>query len=297
MTPEHHTYTVSMNPSPTEEELSVLFSGEAEPYRLHKMGPAIHDYYLVHTVLSGYGDFMQAGRSYRCGAGDTFIIFPGEMFTYQADSDEPWSYAWVAFEGHGAASAMTAIGVSPEQPIVPGSLNPSVRNHYEQLRRCFDSAPNPELSNLEAGGWLRLLLQRFGIAHKKLDHTGSESASASDLIMKQALQYLTLQFTQPISIGHLAGMLGYHRTHLCKLFKQSTGLSPMQYLLNIRMQRAELLLATTPMTIEQVASSVGFGDALYFSKKFRKWRDQSPSEYRKALRMVPKRSIDPYEVN
>ncbi|WP_239616031.1 helix-turn-helix transcriptional regulator [Cohnella mopanensis] len=297
MTSEHYSFTVSMNPSPTAEELSVLFSGEAAPVPLHKMGPAIHDYYLIHTVLSGYGDFLLGDRSYRCGVGDTFIIFPGEMFTYQADGDEPWSYAWVGFEGHGAAAIMSAMGISPEQPIVRGSLNPNIKSHYEQLRLCFDSVPYPELTNLEAGGWLRLLLQRFGIALKKLDHRGSEPASASDLIVKQAIQYLSLQFTQPISIGHLAGMLGYHRTHFCKLFKHSTGLSPMQYLLNIRMQRAEILLVSTPMTIEQVASSVGFGDALYFSKKFRKWRDQSPSEYRRALRNIPKRSSDPYEVH
>ncbi|QMV43079.1 helix-turn-helix transcriptional regulator [Cohnella cholangitidis] len=294
MTPEHHSFTVSINPSPIEEELSVLFSGEAVPFRLHKTGPATHDYYLVHTVLSGFGDFTIGGRSYRCGAGDTFIIFPGELFTYQADGDEPWSYAWVAFVGYGAAAAMAKIGVSPGRPIVPDSLNPNVRNDYEQLRRCFDSASYPELSNLEAGGRLRLLLQRFGVALRKLENSDPEPTLASSLVVKQAIQYLTLQFTQPISIGYLAGTLGYHRTHLCKLFKQSTGLSPMRYLLNIRMQRAELLLAT-PITIDQVASSVGFGDALYFSKKFRQWSGQSPSEYRKALRNHPKRPVGAYE--
>jgi len=106
--------------------------------------------------------------------------------------------------------------------------------------------------------------------------------------VKQAIQFLTLQFTQPISIARLASLLGYHRTHLCKLFKQSTGLSPMQYLMQIRMQRAELLLGT-PMPVEQVASSAGFPDALYFSKKFRSWSGQSPTEYRKALRNSPER--------
>ncbi len=295
MTPEHDSYFVSFNPSPSDEEIAVLFSGEAQPIRLHKMGPAIHDYYLIHTVLSGHGEFMIRGKSYRCGAGDTFIIFPGELFSYQADEHEPWRYVWVAFVGHGAAAAMASLGAAPEGPVVSGSLNPSVRNYYGQLHRCFDSPPCPELSNMEAGGWVRLLLQQFGVARKKLEENQPAAVTASDLVMKQAIQFLTLQFTQPISIARMSGMLGYHRTHLCKLFKQSTGLSPMQYLLHIRMQRAELLLAT-PMTVDQVASSVGFGDALYFSKKFRKWRGQSPSEYRQALRNSPKRPIETYEV-
>lgn len=296
MTSEHHSYSVSMNPSPSDDELSVLFSGEAQPISLHKMGPAIHDYYLIHTVLSGRGEFIIRDISYSCEEGDTFVIFPGELFSYQADEREPWSYAWVCFIGRGAEEVMRQVGATPDQPVIPGSLNPNIRNYYDKLIGCYDSAAHPELSNLEAGGWVRLLLQQFGVARKKLEKGHPESNSAIDLVIKQAIQYLTLQYTQPISIEHLSGMLGYHRTHLCKLFKQSTGLSPSQYLLDIRMQRAQLLLAS-PMTIEQVASSVGFGDALYFSKKFRKWRGQSPTEYRKALRTPPKRSSDLYGVN
>ncbi|QJD86987.1 helix-turn-helix transcriptional regulator [Cohnella herbarum] len=296
MSSEHHSYSVSMNPSPAEGELSVLFSGEAQPMGLHKIGPAIHDYYLVHTVLSGRGEFIIRDTSYPCVAGDTFVIFPGELFSYQADEREPWSYVWVGFIGRGADDVMSQVGATPHHPVIPGSLNPNIRSYYDKLIGCYDSAALPELANLEAGGWIRLLLQQFGVARKKLEKNHPESTAAIDLVIKQAIQYLTLQYTQPISIEHLSGMLGYHRTHLCKLFKQSTGLSPSQYLLNIRMQRAESLLASS-MTIEQVASSVGFGDALYFSKKFRKWRGQSPTEYRKALRTPPKRSKDPYRLN
>jgi AraC-like DNA-binding protein len=53
----------------------------------------------------------------------------------------------------------------------------------------------------------------------------------------------------------------------------------MHYLLKLRMERAKLLLQEQ-LTIEQVASSVGFTDALYFSKQFKKWSGSSPSEYR-----------------
>ncbi|MFC4597629.1 AraC family transcriptional regulator [Cohnella hongkongensis] len=285
MTPDHDEYVLGMNPSPSGGELAVLFSGEGQPVPLHKMGPAVHDYYLIHTVLSGYGDFTIGGRSYRCGAGDSFMIFPGELFSYQADDRAPWRYAWFAFVGSGAAAAMEAIGASPDNPVVAGSLNPHVRNAYEQLRRCFEGSLGAELSNLEAEGWLRLLLHQLGAARAK-NRLAAPAAADADHIVKQALQYLTLQYAQPISVSGIAGMLGYHRTHLCKLFKQATGMSPMQYLLQIRMQRAELLLASQ-MTIEQVASSVGYGDALYFSKKFRAWSGHSPSEYRKELRKLP----------
>ncbi|XID92724.1 helix-turn-helix domain-containing protein [Paenibacillaceae bacterium WGS1546] len=287
VTPEHEEYFVRINPSPSNGEIAVLFSGEAQPSRLHKMGPAIHDYYLFHTVLSGFGDFSIGGKSYRCGAGDTFAIFPGELFAYQADGLEPWRYAWFAFVGPGAAAAAAAVGVSPEEPVIRGSLNPKTRHYYDQLHRCFES-PDAELANLEAEGWIRLMLGQLGVDRAGRGGGATEASADADQVVKRALQFLALHYAQPISISRMASMLGYHRTHLCKLFKQATGASPMQYLLQIRMQRAEMLLAS-PMSVEQVASSVGYADALYFSKKFRAWSGRSPSEYRKALRSLPER--------
>lgn len=287
MDPTHKYINQIMNPSPSNEEITVLFSGEGRPHDLHGIGPAIHDYYLIHTVLSGQGEFMIRDQRYSCLTGDTFIIFPGELFSYQADEQTPWHYFWVALIGNGAAAMMDALGVSPDEAVITGSLNEKVRSYYEQLLNCFRSDSLPELANLEAGGWVRLLLQQFGLAKHQAEVSPSASDNVIDHVIKQAIQYLTLQYTKSISIEHMSAMLGYHRTHLCKLFKQTTGLSPMQYLLKIRMQRAEFLLST-PMTIDQVASSVGYSDALYFSRKFRKWRGQSPSEYRKALRNNPK---------
>ncbi|MEX1029193.1 MAG: AraC family transcriptional regulator [Paenibacillaceae bacterium] len=288
MNPEHDYFSIGMNPSPTDGELTVLFSGEGQPQRSHGIGPAIHDYYLIHTVLGGEGVFTMCDQEYHCSLGDTFIIFPGELFTYKADSLQPWHYIWVSFVGHGAAELMQALGVSPEQPIIRASLNPKIRGYYKELQQCFMTNNPPELSNLEAGGWVRLLLQQFGLAKLKLEDVKLTLDTNIDHIIKQAVQYLTLQFTQPISIEYMSNKLGYHRAHLCKLFKQATGVSPMQYLLRIRMQRAELLLATS-MTIDQVASSVGYSDALYFSRKFHKWRGQSPSAYRNTLQSFPER--------
>ncbi len=284
----HDYLSLGMNPSPTDSELTVLFSGEGQTQGLHRMGPAIHDYYLIHTVLGGKGEFLIRDKKYTCDIGDTFIIFPGELFSYQADEFLPWHYIWVAFIGHGVADLMDTLDVSPDQPIISACLNPKIRSYYKQLYSCFNSNHPPALSNLEAGGWVRLLLQQFGLAQQQLEDINPTLDSSIDRVIKQAVQYLTLQFTQPISIEHMSNHLGYHRSHLCKLFRQATGFSPMQYLLKIRMQRAELLLAT-PMTIDQVASSVGYSDALYFSKKFRKWRGQSPSEYKNALRVISER--------
>ncbi|MNF93724.1 HTH-type transcriptional regulator YesS [compost metagenome] len=180
---------------------------------------------------------------------------------------------------------LAQIGVSPEQAVVPGCTPRTIRHHYRRIRSAFRQTAFPQLEGLEAEGWLRLLLREIGRVNT---HQISMKPAAETDIQRQigqAIRYLELQYTQTVSIEHLARSLGYHRTYLCKMFKQSTGLSPMQYLFNIRMERAKQLLETA-MTIDQVASSVGFNDALYFSKQFHKWSGSAPSVYRKELRSV-----------
>lgn len=77
MASEHYHFTAGFNLAPDEIDLTVLFSGEGKPVPGHKMGPSVHDYYLIHTVMDGKGVFQSESNSQVCGAGDTFVIFPG----------------------------------------------------------------------------------------------------------------------------------------------------------------------------------------------------------------------------
>lgn len=101
-----------------------------------------------------------------------------------------------------------------------------------------------------------------------------------DRQVEQAIRWFSLQYQQQLSIEELARQLGYHRAHLFHAFKVRTGLSPKQYLMKVRMDKAKQLLTGVALTVDQIASSVGFNDALYFSRQFRKITGMSPSEYR-----------------
>ncbi|NQX71112.1 AraC family transcriptional regulator [Paenibacillus ferrarius] len=283
MNSDHTYFTISINPQHSNSELSVLFGGEGKPVPLHKNGPAVYDYYLIHTVLSGEGTFEMQNRTYRCAAGDSFIIYPGELFSYVADADQPWHYTWVAFTGRAAGMLLSHIGVSLQHAVIYGSNSRVIRHHYRRIRSCFRQSDHPALEDLESAGWLRLLLRELGQTNSHRLSVKPVTETEIDRQIGQAIRYLELQYTQSVSIEELARNLGYHRTYLCKMFKQSTGLAPMQYLFKIRMERAKQLLETS-MTIDQVASSVGFNDALYFSKQFRKWTGAAPSVYRKELK-------------
>ena len=277
---DHYYFDVAVNPHHRHGEMIVLFSGEGRPKELHNTGPGIHDYFLLHTVLSGYGFFSLNGKHYRCGAGDTFLIFPGALFQYTADEREPWHYVWAAFLGHRCEPLLHQLGWSVERPVMRGAGRKTF-SLYRKLRRALHRPARAALADLEAEALLRLLLHEIAKANLALLPDDSAAAeSPPQQVVTQAMRWLELQFDRPISIGQLSKSLGYHRTHLSKLFKQTVGLSPMQYLMQLRLERAKTLLDSR-FTVEQVASSVGFSDPLHFSKQFRKRYGMSPTAYRK----------------
>ncbi|TLS50999.1 AraC family transcriptional regulator [Paenibacillus antri] len=279
MFPEHYSFASYVNPEKSRGEITVLFSGEARPMELHNTGPGVHDYYLFHTVTAGNGDFMLDGKRYICGAGDTFMIFPGSLHQYVAAARQPWEYVWVAFQGHRCEPLLQQLGLTPERPVVRGSGTRNALALYRRLRSSLRDAEHPALADLEAAGCLRLLLRELALAEPDRLPAPPTAGTAARRQVEQAMRWLELQYAQPISIEQLSKSLGYHRTHLSKMFKDAIGLSPMQFLMQIRLERAKSLLRSH-WSVEQVASSVGFADALYFSKQFRKRFGMSPTEYR-----------------
>ena len=280
----HKSLSVRINPAPRQGELSVLFSGKARPKPGLRNGPAIHDYFLIHTVFGGAGIFELAGKQYHCSEGDTFVIFPGVVFRYEPSVDTPWHYSWVAFTGEKAAVLLEEFGITPEHPVVTSTDVAKIQSLYRRLRHGLNTDHAPGLIDLEASGLLRLFLYELGLANREFMPKEENPLSEQERQLDQAIRWLFLQYTQSITIDQLAKSLGYHRTHLSRIFKQRTGQSPAQYLMKIRMEKAKELLGRS-LTITEVAASVGYSDPLYFSRQFRKWTGESPTDYR--LRNYP----------
>ncbi|MGO4347762.1 AraC family transcriptional regulator [Paenibacillus sp. MCAF9] len=273
---------MSINTAPLKGEMSVLFSGIGEPVAGHFIGPAVHDYYLIHIVLDGEGTFETLGKTYSCSAGDAFIIFPDILVKYEASLHNPWKYTWVAFSGDIVEASLRSIGITPDLAVIRGFSLPTIYRMFRKIRKGMEKTNAPALGNMEASGWLRLILHELGRMNLTRITEEIVPESRSYRQIDQAIRLISLQYGQQLSIEGIAQTLGYHRAHLTRLFKDATGLPPMQYLQKVRMKKAEELLEGE-LTIAQIASSVGFNDPLFFTKQFHKWSGQSPTEFRKSL--------------
>jgi AraC-like DNA-binding protein len=278
-------YYVVSNPLPIEDELVVLFAGSSQTKPGHKPGPKVVDYYLLHHILSGKGTYTCQGITYRLGAGDSFLIEPGKLISYTADEENPWHYRWLAFEGRRAALLLNQAGLSSQQPIVHTGRSRSISVLYHQVQAAFQARmPN---ANLKATGYLHLLLAEYSEALQPQQPSNPQQASGTEQIVQQAVHYLSTQYAEPITIELMAEALGYNRAYLSTLFKKQTGLTPVSFLLKLRIDKARLLLRERPeLTIEQIASSVGFQDPLYFSKQFKRLYSTSPTDYRIAMQRL-----------
>lgn len=96
----------------------------------------------------------------------------------------------------------------------------------------------------------------------------------------QAMRYMEEHYSEPITLEMLADLLHCNSRMLLRKFKEACHTSPIDYLIQIRMEKAKHLLAGTQATIKKVAAQVGYADHYYFSRLFKKYAGMPPATYR-----------------
>ena len=98
--------------------------------------------------------------------------------------------------------------------------------------------------------------------------------------LKQALEYMNANLSENVSLEAVSDELGISQFHFCRLFKQSTGMSPHAYLIQQRVERSKQLLKQKELTINEIAVHCGFANPSHFAKHFRKHTSISPKQFR-----------------
>ncbi|WP_379133269.1 AraC family transcriptional regulator [Paenibacillus sp. sgz500958] len=274
-----HTYSVASNPVYYEKQnLHVLFAGKSQTLPQHQAGPKIYDYYLLHYVEGGSGTFRTEQRKYELGAGDCFLIHPGQLVSYISDTHQPWEYRWAAFTGHDADKLVLQAGFTPEKPVLSTAEGSVIPGSLSGIMEAFYG--NKESAHLTSLGFLYLIIGDAAQQHSE-DSRLPGAGSQVKRTVKQMIHFMASQYAHPISIEQMCDSLGYNRAYLSRVFKQETGLSPVTYLLKLRIEKSRQLLRERPeLSVEQISSSVGLTDALYFSRQFKRFCGQSPTAYR-----------------
>lgn len=221
----------------------------------HSFGPAIRTHWLLHYVVSGFGKFTREGITYEIGPGQIFVIPPYMETCYQADEKHPWKYIWIGFTTEEVPEIF-------KEPVISC---PNAGNIFTEMLPC---------ENLENGRSAFLA----GCLWKLVSVLLEQGKTKSDYV-DMALNYMNSDYANGITIQQIADSIGLNRKYFCSLFSKQVGLSPSEYLINLRLNKAAELMTTYLQSPTTAANSVGYDDIYHFSKIFKKHFGVSPREY------------------
>ncbi len=237
-------------------------------------GRILNGYYLV-FISKGRGIFESAlSEPTVVTAGTCFFLFPGVWHRYKPDLESGWMEYWIGFKGSYPEELMNNGFFRAESPIIDLGLDEillSLINGILDKVRSGKAGYHQVISGLA--------MQILGHVLAQSTHKGQNNDADEQSIAK-AKFYLKEHLEGPLDMKQLVRELSISYSKFRKLFKQTTGQSPNQYHMNLRLDKAKELLDTTNLNITEVAYQSGFDSVFYFSKLFKKKNKVSPKLYR-----------------
>ena len=124
------------------------------------------------------------------------------------------------------------------------------------------------------------LISEAILSIKEISSDDGKSENLQDSQKSIIKKYIKENYKRDISAGDVAGILGYSDVYFSKIFKQLFDDTFINYLTNLRIEKAKVLLKDVSFNIKEVGASVGYTDSNYFTKVFKRAVGMSPSEYR-----------------
>lgn len=255
-----------------------LIDDPSHHYFHWSVGRRLSDYQVLY-ITKGKGVFeSEITGTRRINAGDIFILFPGIWHRFKPDNDSGWDEYWVEFNGNLINHYRTKEFLNPENPIITIGITGEIAENYLKIANLIHKE-NPGFQYIASGILLQILGQLF--ASRK--YHAFEGKEIEDKI-KQAKLAILENMNHPVSQQKLAQNIGLGYSLYRKKFKEYTGVSPAQYHIQLRINKAKDLLITTNQSFKELAHELGFESTDYFFRLFRQKTGFTPSEFREKNR-------------
>lgn len=238
-----------------------------------------HPFMELFYVVDGRGEFVIEDQQFPVKAQDFVIINPQTEHTERSSSEHPLEYIVLGISGLTFAKLLS----SDDRCDVPFSyfnLRDERKDILTYLNAMIHEVTHQSMSyELVCHNLLEILLVKI-LRHQsfEIDVDPSNKTTKAMGILKH---YLRTHYREPLCLDDLADVTHLSKFYLSHSFKREMGLTPMEYLTEIRLEESRVLLTTTNYTMSQIASIVGFSSQTYFTKQFRRKYRQTPNTYRR----------------
>ena len=248
-----------------------------ESYKLTwERGRILNEYQLIYLV-GGNGVFeSHASGTVQLEAGSVVVIYPETWHRYKPTGDKLWHTYWVGFGGTLAEKFVQKLDMSREAPV-------KVIGYQEKIVQIYLDVL--ETSQLEYTGYQQVLageiIKLIGTVHAIHRKTEIRQKDADRIV--QEAKVILMQKNLSICMEEVAGELNMGYSSFRKLFKDYTGMSPGQYQMQHKINKATNLLNEGKLSIKEIALVLNFETPQYFARIFKKKIGKSPDEFRKQL--------------
>jgi AraC-like DNA-binding protein len=225
-------------------------------------------------IATGQAHFFFNGKEEIVSAGNIVLYFPREEQKYTYYADEHPEVFWVHFTGYDVKNILKYYKFNSERHVYHTGTVPEFRwlftRMIQEMQMCRPLYEEMLASLLND---LMLLINRQNQYTQPIINTVQSE-------MEQAVSYFNEHYNEDISVNDYAKAHHISTNHFIRNFKQYVGMTPMQYIVSIRMTNAQALLETEDYSIKEIAAIVGYNDALYFGQVFKREVGMPPSKYR-----------------
>lgn len=250
-----------------------------------------HPFSELFYVVKGKGSFVAGSREFSIAENDLVVINPHIEHTEKSDSSSPLEYIVLGIEGlsflFDGSSSLSRKGDEKEGEIAKNNAvhkySVTSSNIYAYLNIMLEEISRKQ-PNYETV--CQNLLEVFLICILR-NESLSVSQNTNSILSRDCAQikdYLDSNYAQNITLGSLAAITHMNKYYMAHAFTKYTGMSPISYLMQKRIQEGKSLLESTSYSIAEISAMLGFSSQSYFSQAFKKAAGITPIQYRISFR-------------
>lgn len=229
-------------------------------------------YYLNRGSL-----LLQCGSlSFKLNAKQGFFVFPDMGIELCNLGEEEAQTVWVNFTGYQVESYLNRANIFRSKPVFDdpdGCLGEHVNKIYEASQKF----PNR---------YCKMMSTMYDLFARMLDANPTRQSAnyvdSSNYFAARALNFVNHNYAANITVDDIAEALGITRKYLYAVFNYVFNISPKQYLIYYRIEKACKRLKSTDQPVREIAETVGYSNQFYFAREFKRLTGMSPTEYRKS---------------
>ncbi len=231
--------------------------------------------YLLLYIARGIGYITIANKEYTVYEKQAFIFHPYEHQRYRFEKKDNTVNYWVHFNGTQCAPIIKALRLDSINIL---RLNIDTLDIEQMLYRlCHEyTRQEPCYEQICSG----LLITILGLISRSIFHSEIKQRKEKNELIEQIISEFYTSMQNPVIINELAKKFSISTNYLIREFKKSTGKTPAQYAIDMRIKKAEELLLFSNYTNAQISEFLGFSNYSYFSRLFKKHTGVTPNDYR-----------------